>query len=76
MKNKILFGISFIWSGIIALFILPICIGWIYMDITGHSKGYSYDLGDEKSISMLLGFVELIIWFYLPYRQIFTFSER
>lgn len=35
------------------------------MDITGHSKGYSYDLGDEKSISVLLGVVELIIWLLL-----------
>lgn len=35
------------------------------MDITGHSKGYSYDLGDEKSVSVLLGCVELLIWIIL-----------
>lgn len=64
MKNKILFGLNFLWCGIIA-FTLPICTGWIYMDITGHSKGYSYDLGNEKDISILMGIVELIIWFLL-----------
>ncbi len=64
MKSKILFGLSFLWSGIVA-FTLPVCIGWIYMDITGHSKGYSYDLGDEKSISILMGVIELFIWLVL-----------
>lgn len=64
MKNKILYGLNFLWCGVIT-FTLPICIGWIYMDITGHSKGYSYDLGDEKSISVLLGCVELLIWIIL-----------
>ncbi|MDE6102320.1 MAG: hypothetical protein K2F73_05030 [Ruminococcus sp.] len=61
MKSKILFGLSFLWSGFVA-FTLPVCMGWIYMDITGHSKGYDYNLGDEKSISILMGIVELIIW--------------
>ena len=75
MKNKILFGISFIWSGIIA-FTLPICMGWIYMDITGHSKGYSYDLGGEKSISILLGCIELVIWLLLAVpSNIYLFSK-
>lgn len=64
MKNKILYGLNFLWCGVIA-FTLPICMGWIYMDITGHSKGYSYDLGDEKDISILMGIVELIIWLLL-----------
>lgn len=64
MKNKILFGLNFMWASFMA-FAMPVCSGWIYMDITGHSKGYSYDLGDEKSISILVGFVELIIWLVL-----------
>ncbi|MCM1315058.1 MAG: hypothetical protein NC205_02685 [Prevotella sp.] len=64
MKNKILYGLNFLWCGFIA-FTLPVCIGWIYMDITGHSKGYSYDLGDEKSVSVFLGCVELLIWIIL-----------
>ena len=47
MKEKIIFAINVLWSAIIA-FSFPICLGIIYMDITGHSKGYGYDLGSEK----------------------------
>lgn len=61
MKEKIILAINVLWSAIIA-FSFPICLGIIYMDITGHSKGYGYDLGSEKSISIMLGFVEMIIW--------------
>ena len=61
MKEKIIFAINVLWSAIIA-FSFPICLGIIYMNITGHSKGYGYDLGSEKSISIMLGFVEMIIW--------------
>lgn len=64
MKNKILSIINFLWCGVIA-FTLPVCMGWIYMDITGYSKGYDYNLGDEKSISILSGCVELLIWLIL-----------
>lgn len=60
MKNKILFGLNFLWTSFMA-FAMPVCIGWVYMDITGHSKGYDYNLGGEKDISIMLGFVELII---------------
>lgn len=51
MKNKISFIISYLWTSAM-MFFAPICIGIIYMDITGHSKGYSYDLGTEKDISI------------------------
>ena len=61
MKDKIIFAINALWSAIIA-FLFPICLGIIYMDITGHSKGYAYDLGSEESISIMFGVVELIIW--------------
>lgn len=61
MKDKIIFAINALWSAIIA-FLFPVCLGIIYMDITGHSKGYAYDLGSEKSISIMFGVVELIIW--------------
>ena len=49
-----------IWEAIIA-YTAPMCIGLIYMDITGHSKGYAYDLGSEADISVAIGCVELII---------------
>ncbi len=61
MKAKILYWLIFLWSCIIAL-TFPICFGLIYLNITGHANGYSYDLGSEKDISVLLGIIELIIW--------------
>lgn len=64
MRSKILYGLSFFWSCVIA-FTLPVCMGWIYMDITGHAKGYGYDLGPEKDIYIVFGFVELLIWLAL-----------
>lgn len=35
------------------------------MNITGHAKGYAYDLGSEKDISIMMGAVELIIYLSL-----------
>lgn len=64
MKKKILFGLNYLWSAFIA-FTFPFCFGWIWLDITGHSKGYSYDLGSEKDISIMLGCIELFIWLIL-----------
>lgn len=61
MKSKIIYCINFIWTSLIA-FSFPICFACIYLNITGHSKGYSYDLGSEKSISIMIGCVELLIW--------------
>lgn len=64
MKNKIIYGLNFIWTNIIA-FSFPVCFGWIFLDITAHTKGYAYDLGSEKDISILFGFIELLIWLIL-----------
>ena len=38
---------------------------FIYLNLTGNSKGYSYDLGADKDISILLGGIELLLWFVL-----------
>lgn len=35
------------------------------MDITGHAKGFDYDLGAEKDISIMAGCIELVIWLAL-----------
>ena len=64
MKSKIIYCLNFLWTSFIA-FSFPICFGWIFLDITGHSKGYSYDLGSEKDVSILLGCIELLIWIAL-----------
>lgn len=57
----IIFVITTLWSAIIS-FTFPVCLGIIYMNITGHSKGYDYNLGSEKDISIMLGIFELIVW--------------
>ena len=64
VKNKVIFCFNLVLAFIIA-FSFPICFEWIYMDITGHSKGFDYDLGSEKSVSVMLGSIELIIWLLL-----------
>lgn len=61
MKNKLLYAISFLWTGWIA-FSAPVCLGLIYMHITGYGKGYDYNPGDEKEISVFLGWIELLVW--------------
>lgn len=50
-----------IWSAFVSL-ISPVCIGFIYMDITGHGKGYGYDMGSESNVAVLFGIFELFIW--------------
>ncbi len=64
MKSSIVYALNFLYTCILA-FLFPICFGWIYLDITGHAKGYSYDLGPEKEVSILLGAVELVVWLAL-----------
>ena len=75
MKAKILYWLNFLWSCFMA-FTFPICFGLIYLNITGHAKGYSYDLGSEKDVSVLLGLIELIIWVAISLPSgIYVFSK-
>lgn len=32
------------------------------MFITGHGKGYGYDLGSEANVSILMGSIGLLLW--------------
>lgn len=64
MKSKIIYCLNFLWTSFIA-FTFPICFGLIFLNITGHSKGYGYDLGSEADVSIMLGCIELIIWIAL-----------
>ena len=64
MKSKIIFSLNFLWTSVIA-FSFPICFAWIFLNITGHSKGYSYNLGSETDVSVMLGCFELLIWLAL-----------
>ena len=64
MKNKIFYGLNFLWNCFTA-FTFPLCFGLIFICITGHSKGYDYDLGPEKDISIMFGCALLLIWLVL-----------
>ena len=64
MRKKILFAVCSVWSAFFA-FISPIIVGFIYMQITGHGKGYDYDLGPERDISVAFGAFSLLIWLSL-----------
>lgn len=59
--RKIKLGAASFWI-ILMGFISPIWIGATYMDITGHGKGYGYDMGSEADIAVFFGFIMLMIW--------------
>ncbi len=61
MKKKIIYGLNLFWSFFTAL-LFPVSFALIYTGLTGHSKGYDYDLGPEKDISVMMGIIELVIW--------------
>ncbi len=54
-------AISIIWFIFVSLF-SPFWIGCIYMNITGHGKGYSYDMGSEADIAVFFGVLLLLLW--------------
>ncbi len=64
MKNKIIYWLSFLWSSVMAFF-FPLNFFIIFTYITGHAKGYSYNLGSEKDISIMFGCYVLLIWLVL-----------
>ena len=64
MISKVKLAVACLWESFTA-FISPVAIGWIFMQITGHGKGYDYNLGSEKGISIGFGVISLIIWLLL-----------
>lgn len=59
--KKIKTAISIIWFLLISLS-SPLWIGCIYMNITGHGKGYAYDMGSEADIAVFSGMILLLLW--------------
>lgn len=59
--QKVKTFLSIIWFLFVSLS-SPFWIGIIYMDITGHGKGYAYNMGSETDIAVFLGVVELLLW--------------
>lgn len=64
MKEKIIYLLGLVWNCFTA-FSFPICLALIFTSVTGNSKGYDYDLGAEREVSVLVGLVMLIIWLFL-----------
>lgn len=54
-------AVSVVWLLLIGL-LSPLWVGCIYMNITGHGKGYAYDMGAEADIAVLMGVVLLLLW--------------
>lgn len=52
-----------LWFVFVSLF-SPLWIGSIYMNITGHGKGYAYDIGSESDIAVFFGVLELLLWLF------------
>lgn len=59
--KKVKFILISIYCAFVSI-ISPIWIGFIYMDITGHGKGYAYDMGSEADIAVLFGVIQLVLW--------------
>lgn len=59
--KKIQEAFSLIWFLFVSL-ASPLWIGGIYMNITGHGKGYAYDMGSEADIAVFSGVVLLLLW--------------
>ncbi|MCR4779742.1 MAG: hypothetical protein K5876_01460 [Ruminiclostridium sp.] len=60
MKKKIVYALNLLWT-CAAAYLSPLAFGLIYFDITGHSKGYAYDLGPEKDVSVMFGCAGLVL---------------
>ena len=64
MKSKLIFGLNLLWASVIA-FSFPVCLAVIYQCITGHGKGYGYDMGSEADIAVMFGCFMLFVWLIL-----------
>ena len=59
--KKVKTAVLIIWFLFVSLS-SPLWIGCIYMNITGHGKGYAYDMGSEADIAVFFGIVLLLLW--------------
>ncbi len=50
-----------LWFALISLS-SPLWVGCIYMNLTGHGKGYAYDMGSETDIAVFIGVILLALW--------------
>lgn len=67
MGPRVFLSFALLWHSAVSL-LSAHYLGLAYMFITGHSKGYAYDLGSEKDVSIVFGIILLFIWLvtFLP----------
>ena len=59
--RKVKTALSILWFLFMSIS-SPLWVGCIYMNITGHGKGYMYDMGSEADIAVFLGLIGLLLW--------------
>ena len=64
-----------LWFVFVSL-VTPLWIGSIYMNITGHSKGYAYDMGSESDIALFFGVLELLLWLFAILPVAFSLCKK
>lgn len=60
MKKITLSAVSIVY--IATSYIAPHVLAMVFLNITGHPKGYGYDVGEEKGFYMVLGVLLLTVW--------------
>lgn len=68
-------SVSTIWFMFVSLS-SPLWIGSIYMNITGHGKGYAYDMGSESDIAVFFGVLELLLWLFAILPVTFSLCKK
>lgn len=59
--KQVKLAFSVLWFSLVSIS-SPLWIGCIYMNLTGHGKGYAYDMGSEADIAVFLGVILLLLW--------------
>ncbi len=67
--------ISIIWFLFVSIS-SPLWTGCIYMNLTGHGKGYAYDMGSEADIAVFFGVLLLILWLLAILPVMFSLCKK
>ncbi len=59
--KKVTTALSILWFALVSLS-SPLWTGCIWMNLTGHGKGYGYDMGGEAGVAVFLGAALLLLW--------------
>ena len=75
MSKKASFVLLTLLTGIVG-FITPVWADFTCLFISGHAKGYDYNLGDEKDISIFFGSIALVIGLIYIFSVLFLSCRR